>query len=91
MQQEDAENRAVEALVEELAALEHQRWARWQRYMHEKGKVQPDGSLLIDKELVSRWERQIGTPYSGLSEREKESDREQVREYLPLVMRFLEQ
>ena len=28
---------------------------------------------------------QIATPYSELSEKEKESDRDQVRKYLPIV------
>jgi hypothetical protein len=76
-------------LVEELASLEHERWSHWQRYMHSKGERQPDGALLIPPELVRRWEEQIGTPYAALSETEKESDREQVRRYLPLVLAAL--
>jgi hypothetical protein len=45
-----------------------------------------DGALLIPPDLVARWEKQIGTPYSELSDKEKESDREQVRKYLPLII-----
>jgi len=78
------------ALLEELAAIEHQRWAHWQRYVHEKCSRNPDGSLTIPAELVSRWDRLIGTPYSGLTDEERESDREQVRRYLPIAMRELQ-
>lgn len=75
----------IDSLLERLAAIEHERWARWQKYLHEKGVKQPDGSLLIPAELVERWERQIETPYAELTEIERESDREQVRAYLPVI------
>ena len=83
----DAFDRAE--LIEELAAIEHSRWAHWQRYVHESGSLAADGSLTIPNQLVSRWTAQIETPYSQLSESEKESDREQVRRYLPLLMETL--
>ena len=83
--QEDAKT----ALLEQLAEIEHERWSHWQRYMHEKGEVQPDGSLVISSELVARWERQMNTPYEELSEEEKESDRDQVRRVLPVIDRVL--
>lgn len=76
----------LKALVEDLAAVEHDRWAHWQRYMHSKGERLPNGSLVLPAELVERWETQIATSYVDLSEAEKESDREQVRRYLPLVV-----
>jgi hypothetical protein len=72
-------------MLEALAAIEHDRWSRWQRYLHDKGKVQPDGSLLLAADLVQRWKRQIATPYEALSEAEKEGDRDQVRRYLPKI------
>nr|WP_301294215.1 hypothetical protein [Nitrobacter winogradskyi] len=75
--------------MEELAALEHQRWAHWQKYVHDSGQRQPDGSILLPAEIVSRWEKQINTPYVDLSDEEKDSDREQVRKYLPLLERWL--
>lgn len=79
----------LESLVENLAAVEHERWSHWQRYMHSKGVLQSDGSLLIPAELVQRWQKQIDTPYSELSETEKDSDREQVRKYLGLIKQVL--
>jgi hypothetical protein len=77
--------RALNDLVECLAEKEHERWSHWQRYMHERGIKQSDGSLLIPPKFVMRWEKQIETGYDQLSEREKDSDREQVRKYLPLI------
>ena len=76
----------LDRMLDALAAIEHERWSHWQRYMHDKGKVQPDGSLLIPADLVQRWERQIDTPFPSLSEAEKESDRDQVRRYLSTIV-----
>jgi hypothetical protein len=75
----------LETLIEDLAAIEHERWAHWQSYMHENGERRPDGSLVLPAELVRRWDTQIVTGYADLSESEKNSDREQVRRYLPLI------
>jgi hypothetical protein len=41
--------------------------------------------LLLPAGLVARWEKQIDTKYAELDEQERESDREQVRKYLPLI------
>jgi hypothetical protein len=79
----------LDSLLESLAAVEHERWSHWQHYMHERGRRQPDGSLLIPADLVTRWEKQIATPYSALTNEEKESDREQVRKYLRLIAQAL--
>jgi RyR domain len=88
MTAEDAA-KLLDGLVERLAAIEHERWSHWQRYMHGKATKQPDGSLLVSPELVQQWERQLSTPYSDLTEKEKESDREQVRKYLPTLVEAL--
>ena len=79
-----------EALIEELAAIEHERWSHWQRYVHGKSARQSDGSLVLPAELVERWERQFGMRYEDLPEDEKESDREQVRRYLPVLKRWFQ-
>jgi hypothetical protein len=72
-------------LLETLAAIEHERWAHWQRYMHAQCRPGADGALIIPAELVNQWAEQLSTPYAELSEREKDSDREQVRRYLPAI------
>ncbi|HEY6815235.1 MAG TPA: hypothetical protein VI168_06820 [Croceibacterium sp.] len=75
------------ALLEDLAAIEHERWSHWQAHLHARAERRADGSLVIPAELVARWERQIATPYAQLSEPEKDMDREQVRRYLALIAR----
>jgi Zn-dependent M32 family carboxypeptidase len=79
----------LEALVEKLAVVEHQRWSHWQRYLHSQCERTADESLIIPAKLVRRWESQINRSYSELSEKEKESDREQVRHYLPVIIQML--
>ena len=81
--------KVINALIERLADIEHQRWAHWQRYMHDRCRRNPDGSITVPQEYVEQWERQIETPYEGLSEQEKESDRDQVRRYLPQLLETL--
>jgi hypothetical protein len=73
------------ALRRRLAAIEHERWADWQRWIHEQCTVTVEGEYCIPKELVERWERQIATPFEQLSEREQASDLEQVDRYWPLI------
>jgi len=81
----------TDALIEQLAAIEHERWADWQKYMHSKGGLVGEvgtystGDLILPSVLVEQWERQIATPYAELSEKEKDSDREQVDRYWPLI------
>lgn len=84
--------------VEKGADIEHDRWARWQKYMFskmveeerfEEGSHFKTGNYILPKEFVDRWFRQIDTPYSELSESEKESDRKETRNYLPLVSQLL--
>ena len=82
-----------EELYERLAAIEHERWADWQRHLHSKmvGPVTGvDGPVyVIAKSRVDGWNRQIDTPYADLTEREKQSDREQVDRYWPLIEEML--
>lgn len=77
-------------LLETLAAIEHERWAHWQQYMHDHCEVTDDGSLVIPAALAQRWQTQIDTRYGDLSETEKNSDREQVRRYLPTIVAAVE-
>ncbi len=80
----------LERSIDRFAEVEHQRWAHWQQYMHSHCKRLDDGSLVIPPDLASRWQIQIETPYEALSEREKESDREQVRRYFPLLREIIQ-
>ena len=74
-------------LVETLAAIEHQRWADWQRYIHQcMGKKIDEDWFRLAPFYYNRWQQQIDTPYEKLSEKEKQSDREQVYRYLPHLL-----
>ena len=75
-------------LIEDLAALEHERWAHWQKYLHSRCERQEDGSLVIPASLVKRWETQIVTPYAELSDAEQDSDRVEVLRYWKKVKAF---
>jgi len=80
-------------LIEQLADLEHDRWSRWMKYLLSKCEiVKTTGEVIIPKWAVVRWTRQLNTPYSELSEREKESDREEARDVLelPAIKHMLE-
>jgi hypothetical protein len=86
----DRLEKVLNELLETLASVEHERWAHWQRYLHSRCVPQGDeGALLIPADLVRQWEKQIVTPYSELTDAEKESDREQVRKYMPLIVNAL--
>lgn len=71
-------------LFEKLAEIEHERWSDWQHHLHSKC-ANIAGSLVIRLEDVQHWERQIRTNYKDLSEKEKDSDREQVMRYWHLI------
>ena len=86
--------------IEKGADLEHERWSKWQQYLHSKCTPYTinslnattkqyeeihTGGLVIPRESVIHWTRQIFTDYKDLSEKEKESDKIEVRKYLPLL------
>lgn len=77
--------------VEKGADLEHDRWARWQKYLHSLCKKNKDGSLTISKERVKHWEKEIETPYEYLTEELKEYDRKETRNYIPLIEKIIKQ
>lgn len=84
-----------EKLREKLAAIEHQRWADWQKWLHGKlvsqtGAPLPykDGMLMLPSDY-QRWEEQIAADYSELSDEEKASDMEQVDRYWPLIEEYI--
>jgi len=90
--------------IEKGADLEHERWSGWQKYLHSLcyphtlnslnavTKQYEDiqtGGLVIHRDRVEHWERQIATPYSELTEKEKEYDRIETRKYVPLLDSYL--
>lgn len=77
----------LEDLIEHLADIEHQRWADWQEWCH---KVLRENNPSPEQgDILERWDRQIETPYADLSEREKQSDRDQVMRYWPVIEDYI--
>ena len=72
-------------LFEKLADIEHERWSGWQKYLHSKCTKNEDGSLTIPAGCVFHLESLIKTPYKNLTEKEKESDRTEVKKYWSLI------
>ncbi len=72
-------------LREQLAAVQHEIWAHWMRYMFTCGQFGPDGSWTMPTDKVERWQRQMSTPYSDLTDKERESDRHQADKVLAVV------
>lgn len=71
-------------LIEKLAAIEHQRWADWQKWCHKVLRENNPSSEQGD--ILERWDRQIEASYAELSEEEKQSDHDQVMRYWPLIV-----
>ena len=74
-------------LREQLAALAHEQWAGWMEYLFSKCEDYADGEggLHLPQWAVERWQRQVGTPYADLSEKEKENDRQEADRVLMLM------
>lgn len=72
--QREGERRA-NMLLERLANLEHEQWAHWTKYMLDN----------LSADNIKRWQSQIETPYSQLSKKEKEKDREWARKILKII------
>ncbi len=82
-------------LREKLAAIEHERWSDWQQWMHDRGTVQEahtptipimPGDVVFERDVIMGWQRQIETPYEGLSLQEQRSDMQQVDRYWSLIV-----
>ncbi len=78
-------------LIEQLASKEHASWAHWMEYLFSKCDMLPDGSAVIPGEAARHWQRLILVPYVHLTEREKQSDRDEVAHILPIIRAFKEE
>lgn len=77
-----------EELLELLADKEHASWAHWMDYLFSRCLSTNEGDVVIPNELAIRWRRQADTSYSELSEREKQSDRDEVARILPIIRAY---
>jgi len=78
----EVEESTQQEMIDAFAEIEHERWGKWQKYVNSKCVPSADdGIWQIGEEYLHRWNKQINTPYSELSEKEKQSDRDQVMPY----------
>ena len=70
---------------EALADYAHEAWSGWMEYLFSKSQPNADGTVTIPAPLVDRWLRQMITPYTALSEAEKQSDRAEADKMLALM------
>lgn len=75
----------IDKLREQLAGYSHDAWASWLQYMFGCGVVRVEGDLIIPRDKVERWTRQMTTKYQDLPEIEKPSDREQADRILAIT------
>lgn len=72
-------------LREKLSEVQHEIWSHWMKYLFSVCEQNGNGSLTIPVDKVKHWQRQMDTPYSDLTEREKDSDREQADKVLTII------
>lgn len=70
---------------EKLANYAHEAWSGWMEYMFGKCLVGEVGEVIIPKDLVERWQRQIATPYERLSASEQASDLAEADKMLDII------
>lgn len=75
---------------ERLADVQHAIWAHWMRYQFSVCQPNGDGSVTIPADKVERWSRQMATNYVDLTEKERESDREQADKIISSIRHLLE-
>ena len=74
-------------LREALAEVSHEIWAHWMKYLFNRCKAETGDGLgyVIQWDDAKRWLSQIRTPYSSLTQCEKDSDREQADKILAVL------
>ncbi|MFA6282359.1 MAG: hypothetical protein WCY05_07675 [Candidatus Omnitrophota bacterium] len=71
---------------EELAALAHECWSQWMEYMFSRCEFKDDGTAVIPKELVERWNIQMRTSFTYLRDEAKISALVEAEKILRVVL-----
>lgn len=75
-------------LREQLAALAHEQWSGWMRYLFSRGTFNDyDGTWAMPRWAVERWKRQLETDYADLPDYEKDADRAEADKVLAILAR----
>ena len=75
---------------EAIAATVHEIWIHWMEYLYSKGRTMPSGDFIIDFDDYFHWMQQMEKSYHSLSEREKESDRDQADKIIAIIKASIE-
>ena len=70
---------------EEVADLAHKQWSGWMEYMFSKAPLNEDCSWTMPIEFVERWQRQMTTGYANLTEKERDSDRNEADKFIAIL------
>lgn len=64
--------------LDQLAAVQHDIWSHWMKYLFEVSITNRNGTVTIQADKVERWKRQMNTSYWELPYKEQASDIEQA-------------
>ena len=71
--------------IEKLAEVQHEIWSHWMKYLFSTTFIDDNGDVIISPDKAKHWKRQMLTPYSDLTEKEKESDRHMAQRVIDLI------
>jgi len=77
-------------VIEKIADAQHKIWSHWMDYLFSTCEERNDGCVVIPKDKVDRWKRQIKTQYIDLSESEKDSDIKIAFDVLKVVQKEID-
>ena len=73
-------------LTQELAAYAHIAWSGWMKYLFAQAieAEHGDGAVIIPKDFVERWKRQMNTKYEDLPANEQLSDVDEAHKMIAI-------
>ena len=81
----EEEEKEIRELVAEVS---HEIWSHWMKYLFSRCE-DDDLGIVIMHEDARHWDRQRKMPYEELTEREKDSDREQADKIIKIINKYL--
>lgn len=72
-------------LKEALAARAHDAWSDWMEYLFSRSEEDDDGTVIIPRDQVERWRRQMKADYKDLSKEEQVSDLIEADKYMAVL------
>lgn len=82
---ESIDVKGIAELREQFAALCHEQWSDWMRWLFKASVLMGDGTVEIPRPLVERWLRQVDTDYANLPDDEQVSDRNEADRFIRIL------